>query len=517
MNNYILSTKFFNTISTLSKAELREFDKFVNSPFFNNRQEVSLLFKAIKEGLQKKNLHQIDRTNLYSQIYKNSKYKDNVLRRIISNLNQLLNKYLVYKEQENDKIEYKFNLIRSAYRRKQLKIVTQNIAHAETEVDKCNDLSSEYFEKKLKLIEIQNSYSVFESNWKKIVDNMNKKGKYLLCYFLTELYWELIERKTYSWNTNLADLNDPLTYFMKAFNPRFFFETFSQRDNNFYLVQTFYYAYEVYKSPNSIRKQKTYLDFLFSHDDKFNKNTQSFFYNIMQGVYVFNKKIYPQKRTSISQKQFELYKKMIKKNLLIQIDYTYIREEAFNNVIKVALQLDQFHWISNFLRNHVHLLPPSVKENCLNFNHARIEFKKRNFAKSLLYIAKVNHNKLLYKLQSKILMCKILYELNYSEQLLSFLDSFRHFVKNNSSISDRSKKSHSNFINAVTLLLKCRLSSNPAKINSSIHKISGMDLTDSEWFNSKIAELKGELPKKWKGPVWSGPFRVNGGGFLGKR
>jgi hypothetical protein len=373
-------------------------------------------------------------------------------------------------------------------------LVTQNIAYAESEVEENNVLSSEYFEKKLKLIQIQNSYSVFESNWKNIVENMNKKGKYLLCYFLTELYWELIERKTYFWNTNLADINDPLANFMNAFKPSYFFETFTQRDSNFYLVLTFYYAYEVYKSPNSFRKKKTYLEFLFSHEDKFDKNTQSFFYNIMQGVYVFNKTTYPQKRTSISQKQFELYKKMIKKDLLIQIDYTYIREEVFNNVIKVALELEEFNWINVFLRNYVHLLPPKVKENCLNFNNARIEFKKRNFEKSLQYVTKVNHDKLIYKLQSKTLMCKILYELNYFEQLMSFLDSYRHFIRNNSSITKRSKIAHSKFINAITLLSKCNLSPNSNKDESSIRKIISMNPLDFEWFYIKIADLKRKLP-----------------------
>ena len=117
-------SKLVNLLKTFSKEEMKEFDKFLRSPYFirgNNLRTNVLLdfFKILKShhpSFQSKNL---DRQKVYAKLYPGKKYDDGVVRNLVSHLLRFAQKFLVQVKFETEEIEYMKRLLEELSYRKQ--------------------------------------------------------------------------------------------------------------------------------------------------------------------------------------------------------------------------------------------------------------------------------------------------------------------------------------------------------------------------------------------------------------
>lgn len=71
-----------------------------------------------------------------------------------------------------------------------------------------------------------------------------------------------------------------------------------------------------------------------------------------------------------------------------------------------------------------------------NFSYAHLHFTKENYQSALEYIGKVNYDLFIFKMDARVLLMKIYYELSYFEQIISLLDSTSHFLRNTKEFSE---------------------------------------------------------------------------------
>lgn len=63
----------------LSKQELREFRKFVRSPFHNNRKDVIRYYDALKKYSPEFNIDEIAKEDIFHKLYPGKKYDPNTI------------------------------------------------------------------------------------------------------------------------------------------------------------------------------------------------------------------------------------------------------------------------------------------------------------------------------------------------------------------------------------------------------------------------------------------------------
>ena len=102
-SNSFLSGNLIQLLNTFSKEEMREFGKFVNSPFHNNRSDVILFFDEIKKFHPGFNKSEFSKENIFSLIFPKKKYQDDVIRRLASNLFKLAEEFCAYNNFRKDK------------------------------------------------------------------------------------------------------------------------------------------------------------------------------------------------------------------------------------------------------------------------------------------------------------------------------------------------------------------------------------------------------------------------------
>jgi hypothetical protein len=162
----------------------------------------------------------------------------------------------------------------------------------------------------------------------------------------------------------------------------------------------------------------------------------------------------------------------------------------FRNIVHTALMVRQYKWLESFLSVYLQKIPEDSRNNMGNMAKAMMFFEKREYEKSLSIISKIDYEIFHFKIDIKNLQMKIYYELGYFEELLSAIDSYRHFIANNKFISERYKAICTEFVNNVSRMLRIK-NEGKAGENTLLRKdiISSPGALNQVWLLEKTDEL----------------------------
>ena len=167
----------------------------------------------------------------------------------------------------------------------------------------------------------------------------------------------------------------------------------------------------------------------------------------------------------------------------------------FRNIIFVMTIAGKFEWLENFIEKYSGELHIDHRENMYNFSYAHVNFAKGNFDAALEYISKVSYDVFIFKMDVRVLLLKIYYELSYFEQAYSLIDSTLHFLKNTSEFSDFHKITYRAFVQHLKEILKLKFpeKTDPHLISFLEKKIEGestYNAGQTEWLLLKIKDMK---------------------------
>ena len=88
-------------------------------------------------------------------------------------------------------------------------------------------------------------------------------------------------------------------------------------------------------------------------------------------------------------------------------------------------------------------------------------------------------------------MLQVYYEMNNFEPAISLLDSYKHFLKSDRTITEFYKKVNSDFLKYYTKLLKVKMGEKGSTADELKRLVlSSDDFSNKDWINKKIDELK---------------------------
>ncbi|HMQ70284.1 MAG TPA: hypothetical protein PKA90_14915 [Ignavibacteria bacterium] len=167
----------------------------------------------------------------------------------------------------------------------------------------------------------------------------------------------------------------------------------------------------------------------------------------------------------------------------------------FLNHVKIAVRVDEFEWAEKYINEHQDQLTEE-KENTLNFCYGYINYRKGDLDKALELFSRTSFPIFILKIQVKILLLKINYEKGFYEQVITMIDSFRHYLSRDNSLLEVSKESYYDFIKVLRELVKLRYMTDRDEMNISLQKIKD-DIEDIKFnqFGIKIwlRERAGEI------------------------
>jgi len=488
--------KLIQILKTLSHPELKEFEKFVASPFFNESRKLMRLLRILRKFYPEFSSRKLNREYIFKELYPEENYNDKKLRNGFSAILKLVEKYLSYREYEKYPFWEENNLLKILNAHKLDKLFEHYLNIAEKEINSNKSSIEYYFQYSRELKKTKIDFYLRRDKQKLICDDVVKREEFGIFYFLTQFMKGYKEMLSNQFSYNFEFKNSTADEFMKCLDLEKFITYLKNSENkNYPFIALKYYLIKAMSDYKDETHIAAFRKLFYAQMDKLTKSEQLHFYLGWNDYLIISESIQSSNK-SISQ-SFIICKEMLAKDLYLREKTGHMSLVTFNNIFFVALWLKEFTWLEIFIRDYIDKLRPEHKISMKYLCTAFLEFEKGNFEKALDNLGKVNYEHFNNKLSVKSLMLKIYYELNLNEQVYSLIDASKHFYSKNKFISDNRSEKNLRLITFLERLVKMKMNRDFSAI--SILKKEILDskyFASKEWLIEKIEELEKTAKQK---------------------
>lgn len=190
---------------------------------------------------------------------------------------------------------------------------------------------------------------------------------------------------------------------------------------------------------------------------------------------------------------------MLKLKVLSHKQKDFINLNLYRNVLILCTMLNETEILKKFISKYLSFVEAKSLDTVSAYSYSHLNFLQGNFNKALEYCNKINFSDLListndnlfFKNDIKALTLKSLYELNYIESAISYIDTYKHFLRKSKLIKDHPRKKYLNFLKYVSGLIRLKLKFDDfafAELKKQF--LASDELTQSAWISEKIYELE---------------------------
>lgn len=448
-------------LETFTRKEIRQFEDFLNSPFYNKNKVVIRLFSLIKKYHPHYPEDKISGEYLFGKFHTGKKYNESYIRNLYSDLNILAEKFLGNIHKADDYPDEKL-LINELAGRNLTEVLYKKINSLEKKINHNKSRDQIFFTSR---IFINNVRSMSESDRtladRHIPEIISDNIKLLLITVMESYFQLAVEEQRIRIKHDFGFLNYIFGYVrinIKSF-----------RDSPLLLV--YYYLWESFfdksgeehfaKARSIFRKR--FAD--FSQTDR--KNV----YAVMQ---TFCLKKSEEGNDNFRKAMPEIMVEMLK-NKVISHRKDIINLNLYRNILITFFRENNNEGLRKFISDYSGSVDRESRESIKIYSEAHLYFLEGNYKSSLELCSKVQFSSLLlsanenlyFKNDIKSLLLKCLYELELFETALYHIDSYKHFLSNSELIRDNLRRKYTEFIKNVHTMIK--LKHNPDEY--SLHKL----------------------------------------------
>lgn len=425
--------KVYTAIKELGATEISGFRKFLNSPYFNQDKRLVHLYDFYIDNRERADI--VETVILQEYEYCKSPKE---LRHLNSYLSNHLINFFAQQELKSDKLIHNTLKFKGLSRKDTLK---QLLASTEkrnlTYLERYKDNSAEYH-----LARFMHEKLVFD----KLSDHEKKRLKSKVSesinidiisneldqFYIIEklkLYINLLSwKRSYKIDKEVEHIDEIKQILNKS------------SDKNAEITAYLLVVHSLEEPDKTVYYEllKKHLDI---HHDEFSYTDFKFLTDslISYGIAKINKG-----DSSFISKTLETYENALESSRLES--ESFITPISFNNIVLMGLRLDRYDWVEKFVNKYIYALPENHRQNAFQFSLARIEYYKKNYAKVVQTLQKIEYEMVMYNLNSKMMLLGSYYELQEYDALDSLINAFKVYLNREKSISASRKKGYTQFM-----------------------------------------------------------------------
>lgn len=424
-------SKLVKALRGMDEKEITRLQKFVSSPYFNEREELSRLLGFMLGFWPGFSSDKLSKEACHEAAFPGQPYEDKRFRYLASNLYQLVERFWVVERQAEETLRNEILLMDHLSNRQLNKGYRQSQRRMRRYMKQGKARNSEYFLRQLQWAEAEERH--FERQRLRQYDaSIQRAADNLDCYYhLRRLQFAcaMLDRQTIikgDYELNIS--NHWLAHLQHC---RFFGEP---------VIELYFTILQALLSEDD-EAHFGRLEAMLAHHSAGIANES------LKNIYLFAinycaRKIRQGKEGYIS-RALQLYLDGIESEILI--DNGHLSPWAFTNVVKLALRLQRYHWIEHFIQRYAASLPENFRENALHYNLAELYYYTNRYEDAQAHLNQVAFSDMNYYLGARVILAKIYYEKEETEPLLSLLAAFTIFLKRNKLISSDLKQTFLNF------------------------------------------------------------------------
>lgn len=477
-------SKSIQIMKTLSKDEMKEFSRFVDSPFFNRLTDVKRLFKYLRRFYPDFEKEFTDNKSVHKKLFPSKNFHDARIRNLYSDLGKLAEKFLIYKSHDDESIYGDFLYLNHLLRRKLFGLFEKNY----------NLISSNKYMQILDADLKNYLLTLTKYNFMLETHKQHESGEYaynkfdsLVEYFLFNIVRGLYDFKVHK-NMHAFEKKESLTQsFFESFDFEKFIELVNPSGKRNVILEITYQMFSLLKGKNFDEHLNSLLEFINKHNSELSHQLKyNIFLNLMN-MLAF--KTY-EEGLNYHGYRLKVIKKVISgKHYHYDKNLTALPLILFITALNLSVMLNDSDYISFLKNNCLNLLPAETRDDALNYLKAKLEFQNKNFRLSLEHAGKISYKIIPFRKHVKNLNLLLYYELGYFDSAESLLVSYRQYLNRNNGFIGMYGEWYDNFLKTYSNLLKLDKHS-----KESVREF--MDNTDNtdkilfkSWFLQKADEL----------------------------
>jgi len=490
----MLKNKSIDVIKTFTTAELKSFELFIRSPYYNTNKAVIVLFELIRKYIIKSFAKPLSEEELFIRIYPAKKYNYGIMKNLLSELFGLCEKFLAVHPIEGDltaEFEESIRRLRNYNRHSLDKLFHSEYKKLEDKME-YSVLSTDYYRNKFRLTETLYKHYTTKSKYTGANETIYPMSIYSTCDIISTLKqniagMEYLENQL----NNAPDLN-----IAEAFYRNFNFENFLKeikglQPEHFNYINLQVRLMKLYRDRADFDNYNELKEIILSNIENYSNSEKWFLSSALFG-FVLNNYI----KASSVELLHEL--SLIRKTQLAHVKFNTdglapLQSGVFRNMIELFIILGEVEFAEGVIRNHLNDIEESKRKSSYSYSMALIEESKGNHENVLSLLRDAEFSDYQAKFSVKMVALFAFYNLEYIEEGLSAIDSMKHFIKDTDEFIEPVKLNLSERVHTLEKLFKIR--ANPEKYT--IEDIVMLEntaatflVTRKEWFLAKTAELK---------------------------
>lgn len=455
--------KIVEILKTFSPEEVKEFDKFLQSPYFKKERDVNSYFKIIRSYHPDFNDKNFTKEKIYGKLFKStkkdSKKEDATFRALNTELIRLCEEFIAMQTFRQNKIVHDIFLSEGLVKKHLIQRAEKNLDAVNKSIENIG-FGPQYFKDKFDVAYTREELTRVKDKRNIIYDVHKSEGENLIYFFIAQISKVLLNLNTNKQVFNIED-NEIITNFLKNINFENFLNDVPWQDSVIYKVITFYY--------NSI---------LISFKQLEKEDVRKYYFKLKQSYYEIFEHLSPLEKHSMAtflsnfcidynnqidflKEGFEINKFRIENNIYKVPGLNIFPHIVFKQMLETALNLKEFEWAEKLILNHIADLKEEHREDLKNYSYALLYYGKGEHEKSLEYILNTDSKEVNFIIGLKSTQIKNYFELilkdkrneKYFENLLYSIDSCRHFLDNKKLTKENSEEGKY-FLNNVSILAR---------------------------------------------------------------
>ncbi len=456
-------------IGSFDAYEKNQFKKFLESPYFNQKVELSMLFDILSSLKKSKKSEEEEYPDIFHKIYgKTLPYNSVKMNHLFSSLLKCVEEYLMIQELGMQEQLKKLNLIK-AYRKRSLKKHFDYHYYDKKKQTKNSQKDSESFFYEYLLL--QEEYHLY-ANTERFISQMQHMNDALNNHFIVNSLKQACQGLALKNISNVSYHQEFLDVIVQYLD---------KNPPEDYLIQIYHQIFLLYSEKDQVSLDNLLTLFMKNKQTIFDKERKDIHYLLISFII---KKLNLGRSQPLEKVLLTLYQ--------IGLDEGFILENnqlspfTYRNISTIAILNKEYDWCFEFIHHYKTSLPLSLQDSFYHFCLSKYYFAIKDFKQSAQNMNKVNTEDILTMLNAKATLIKAYYELNDSVFADYQLQRLKQFLWRKN-LSTYHKTNYQNFIKYVNLLLNLNISKKD-KIMTEIQQEK--ILTEKEWLIEKIKQAK---------------------------
>lgn len=410
----MLKSKIFQALLTLNSVEMRQFNEFVHSPYFNKNEKLVLFSDYLLQQYPDFNDNKLNKKIIFKKIFPKKTYDDLKMRHLQSMLFKLLEQFFVVQHSLKGEKNSQIKLLAEFRQRgltKPFHGLEKKIRKAQEEYER---RGLGYYYRRFQFgVELESFYDQYLT--KNVGTHLQEVSDNLDVFYIVNKLKQSCAVYSYK------------NIFKQDFNLKFIDELLLHLKENDYpntLIQLYYSGLLTLIEPDESAHFQKLKGLLIEEQESIPIGVAQDLHTLARN-YAINR---ANKGHEVYKGElFDLYKTAIEEGLLENATGQF-PASSYKNIVSIGLAVQEYDFTEKFIKKYSKKLEEEEQSDQYHHSLARLHFSKGDYEKTIDLINRIDFKDPRIIYSTKVLLMKTYYELEEIDALEYLIDSFKQMI-----------------------------------------------------------------------------------------